>query len=104
MVSSFSNDYYFNPIDLDVWLGLPAFATLTKSLTNEELIVELGNTIGSHLDLTVSLETLLMKSNFFTKFGFLMDEAVVYVLHVAEIVLNIGTSLLKIITSKYDIN
>ena len=42
-----------NPIDLDVWLGLPAVQINSDVISNHELIADLGNTYGSHLDLII---------------------------------------------------
>ncbi len=41
---------YTNPVDLDIWLGFGAMRLQKTVLTNHELISQIGNTIGSHLD------------------------------------------------------
>ena len=42
-----------NPVDLDVWLRTPALVIHGKDLSVSNLITQIGNTVGAHLDLDV---------------------------------------------------
>lgn len=42
-----------NPVDLDVWLGLPAIWMDGRILTNRDALKQIGDTVGSHLDVDI---------------------------------------------------
>ena len=42
-----------NPIDIDVWLNLPAIHIGETILCHNKVIADLGNTVGSHLELNI---------------------------------------------------
>jgi len=43
-----------NPIDLDVWLSLPALSVASKDYSNLDVIKEIGDTIGAHRDIAIT--------------------------------------------------
>lgn len=45
-----ADDVFCNPVDLDVWLKMPAITISGRPSSHFEVITEIGNTIGSHRD------------------------------------------------------
>jgi hypothetical protein len=52
-----------NAIDIDVWLKLPALWIRPKGYTNEEILADIGNTIGAHADSDVEPTVDMLRSN-----------------------------------------
>ena len=76
-----------NPIDLDVWLGLTAIEIGGKKLPNEKVLVDLGNTLGSHLDLNIQPSVVSLRANSVGIAGTLEDSLTRYITEVAGVVL-----------------
>lgn len=45
-----ADDVFCNPVDIDVWLKMPAITISGRPFSHFEVITEIGNTIGSHRD------------------------------------------------------
>lgn len=86
-ISPIASGLYFNPVDIDVWLGLASLQIGSTSFSNEKLIADLGNTIGSHLDVNVlpQIDALRQLSHFDE--GNAVDQLSLYVVQVATAVL-----------------
>lgn len=82
-----------NPIDLDVWLRMRTAGVGERVYTNRDIIREIGNTIGSHLDLDVQDSVLLFRSST-VDVDQPMDNITRYVLQVSETVLALGKQLI----------
>ena len=84
-----------NPVDLDVWLDLPAGLVDNKIHTNRMMIKSFGDTIGSHYDkdeLPIVNVLKSMKSGLSGKDANLI---IVYLKEVAETVLELARSTIK---------
>ena len=93
-LSGVETDRYFNPVDIDVWLGFPAIKIGPTVLSNEALIADLGNTIGNHLDPNIlpSIDTL--RAFFSGTSERLEDSLTQHVVGVAQAVVTLGDRVL----------
>lgn len=51
--SAFPGGFSVYPADIDVWLDLPAIWLDQKKLSNRALLKNIGDTIGSHIDIDI---------------------------------------------------
>ncbi len=51
-----------NPVDIDVWLSFVGMYVGDIALTNDKLITDIGNTVGSHLDPKIVASVSILKS------------------------------------------
>jgi hypothetical protein len=52
-----------NPIDLDVWLDLPAGRIAGKPVTHRHMLTKIGDTIGSHFDVGIHFAVAMLTAS-----------------------------------------
>ena len=98
-VSASLTDMLSNPIDIDVWLGLPSLHIGRNDLSNEKIIADLGNTVGNHLEPNILPSVDGLRSY---QTGFddgLVSRLITYVVEVADVTVALGEGLLRVAQS-----
>jgi hypothetical protein len=83
-----------NPIDIDVWLDQTGMYIGDKTIPHEKLIADLGNTIGSHLDINVLPSVVILRSSENLSSEVPIDGLVRYLADLASVVVTLGQSVL----------
>jgi len=83
-----------NPVDLDVWLGLEAMQVGSVTIDHETLIGDIGNTIGSHLDINILPSVVALRSGSRLIGNNSLDFLSGYVINVATVILDLCHSVL----------
>ena len=78
-----------NPVDLDVWLGLEAMQVGITTISHETLISDIGNTIGSHLDINILPSVIALRSGSYGISNTSLDFLSGYVVNVAKAILEL---------------
>ena len=83
-----------NPIDIDVWLDQTGMYIGDKTIPHEKLIADLGNTIGSHLDINVLPSVVILRSSENLSTEVPIDGLVRYLADLASVVVTLGQNVL----------
>jgi hypothetical protein len=93
-VSALPHPVFRNPIDLDVWLDLPAGQIGSEVLTSRQVLKKIGDTRGAHIDLDIYPTVAALRSGASELSGIKQADLETYLLRVAEIVASLSRQVL----------
>lgn len=72
------------PVDVDLWLNFHALLLGEINITNHELISDIGNSIGSHLDPEPPPAVVSLRSGRIGSIEMTLDQLQIYLMNVAK--------------------
>jgi hypothetical protein len=75
---------YTTPVDVDLWLSFNALLLGDINITNHELISDIGNTIGSHLDPKPIPAVVSLRSGRIGSIEMTLDKLQIYFMNIAK--------------------